>query len=43
MTGDETVRWHHRLSGCEFVQTQGDSEGEGGLAWTVHGMAKSRT
>ena len=24
--------WHHRLSGHEFKQTLGDSEGQGGLA-----------
>ena len=23
------VRWHHQLNGCEFAQTQGDSEGQG--------------
>ena len=32
MTEDETVGWHHRLSGHEFVQTPGDSEGQGSLA-----------
>ena len=26
------VGWHHRLSGCEFEQTLGDSEGQGSLA-----------
>ena len=26
------VRWHHRLSGHEFEQTLGDSEGQGRLA-----------
>ena len=26
------VGWHHRLDGHEFEQTQGDSEGQGGLA-----------
>ena len=25
------VRWHHRLNGCEFEQTLGDSEGQGSL------------
>ena len=24
--------WHHRLSGYEFEQTQGDNEGQGNLA-----------
>ena len=31
-TKEEMVRWHHRLSGRELVQTLGDSEGQGGLA-----------
>ena len=26
------VGWHHRLNGCEFGQTLGDSEGQGGLS-----------
>ena len=26
------VGWHHQLSGHESEQTQGDSEGQGGLA-----------
>ena len=25
-TEDEMVGWHHRLNGCEFKQTPGDSE-----------------
>ena len=29
-TEDEVVGWHHRLSGCEFELTPGDSEGQGG-------------
>ena len=28
---DETVGWHHWLSGLEFEQTQGDSEGQRSL------------
>ena len=32
MTEDETVGWHHRLSGHESGQTAGDSEGQRGLA-----------
>ena len=28
---DEMVGWHHRLNGCEFEQTLGDSEGQGSL------------
>ena len=31
-TEDEMVGWYHRLDGCEFEQTQGDSEGQGSLA-----------
>ena len=30
-TEDEMVGWHHRLSGHEFEQTPGKSEGQGGL------------
>ena len=30
-TEDEMVGWHHQLSGHEFVQTLGDSEGQGSL------------
>ena len=29
---DEVVGWHHQLSGHEFEQTLGDSEGQGNLA-----------
>ena len=32
MTEDEMVGWLHRLNGHEFVQTQGDSGGQGSLA-----------
>jgi len=32
MTEDEMVGWHHQLKGCEFEQTQEDSEGQGRLA-----------
>ena len=31
MTEDEMVGWHHQLSGHEFEQTLGDSEGQGRL------------
>ena len=31
MTEDEAVGWYHRLSGREFEQTPGDSEGQRGL------------
>ena len=41
-TEDEMVRWHHWLNRHEFEQTQGDSEGQGSLAWAVvHGVPKS--
>ena len=32
MTEDKIVGWYHRLNGQEFEQTQGLSEGQGGLA-----------
>ena len=32
MTENEMVGWHHRLSGHEFEQAPGDSEGQGSLA-----------
>ena len=32
LTEDEMVEWHHRLSGCEFEQVPGNSEGQGSLA-----------
>ena len=31
MTEDELAGWHHPLSGQEFGQIQGDSEGQGSL------------
>ena len=31
-TEDEMVGWHHQLSGSEFEQALGDSEGQGSLA-----------
>ena len=31
MTEDEMVGWHHRLSGHDFEQTAGDSEGQGSM------------
>ena len=31
MTKDEMAGWHHGLSGHEFEQTLGDSEGQGSL------------
>ena len=41
MIEDEMVGWHHQLSGHEFEQTLGDSEGQGSLHAAVHGIAKS--
>ena len=38
----EMIGWHHRLNGHEFEQSPGDGEGQGSLACTVHGAAKSR-
>jgi len=32
VTEDEIVGWHHQLSGHEFEQTAGESEGPGSLA-----------
>ena len=37
------VGWHHRLNGHEFEQALGDGEGQGSLAFAVHGVAKSQT
>ena len=31
MTEDEMIGWHHRLSGHEFKQILGGSEGQGSL------------
>ena len=41
MTEDETAGWHHWLSGYEFEQTSGDSEGQGAWHAAVHGVVKS--
>ena len=35
---DEMVGWHHRLNGHEFVQTPGDSEGQGSLVCCMQSM-----
>ena len=45
-TEDETVAWHHRLSGHghEFEQALGDGEGQGSLAgWSSWGHKESDT
>ena len=43
MTEDEMVGWHHRLDGHGFGWTPGVGDGQGSLAFVVHGVAKSRT
>ena len=43
VTEDEMVGWHHWLSGHEFEQTLGDSEGREAWRATVHGFTKSWT
>ena len=44
-TEDEMVGWHHQLNGCEFEQTEGDSEGQGSLVccspWGHKGLDKT--
>ena len=43
ITENEMVGWHHWLNVQESEQTLGDSEGQGSLACSVHGVAKSQT
>ena len=43
MGKDGMVGWHHQLNGYEFGWAPGDGEGQGGLACSVHGVAKSQT
>ena len=43
ITEDGMVGWHHRLNVQESEQTLGDGEGQGSLACSVHGVAKSQT
>ena len=43
MTEDEMVGWHYWPNGHEFEETLGNSEGQGSLACTVHGVSKSWT
>ena len=40
-TEDDMIGWHHQLNEHEFEQTQGDSEGQGSLACSVHGVTES--
>ena len=37
------VGWHYQLNAHEFEQTLGDSEGQGSLACSVHGITKSQS
>ena len=37
MTEDEVVGWHHRLDGLESEQAQVVGDGQGSLAYSVHG------
>ena len=43
MTDGEMVGWHHWLSGHEFEQTLGDSEGQESLTCRSQGVTKSQT
>ena len=43
VTEDKMFGWHHRLSGHEFEQALGDSEGQGSLACCSPRVAKSWT
>ena len=43
MAEDEMVRQRQRLNGHEFEQTPGDSEEQGSLGATVHGVEKRWT
>ena len=41
MTEDEMAGWHHLLSGHEFKQTPGDSEGRESLVCSPWGLKES--
>ena len=43
VTEDKMVGWHHQISGHEFEQTSGDSEGQGSLACCSSWVAKCWT
>ena len=43
MTEDEMVGWHHLLNGHEFEQAPGTADGQGSLAYCIHGITKSQT
>ena len=38
---DETVWWHHRLSGHELAQAPGDGEGRGAWGAAARGVTES--
>ena len=35
--------WHHQLDGHYFESTSGVGDGQGVLAWLIHGVAKNQT
>ena len=39
---DEMAGWHYRCNGHDLGQTLGDGEGQGGLGYCNHGVAKSQ-
>ena len=43
VTEDEMVGWHRWINGRECERTPGDGEGQGSLAYAVHGVTKSCT
>ena len=43
MTEDEMVGWHHWPNGHEFEQALGVGDGQGSLAYAVHGVTKNWT
>ena len=42
VTEDKMIGWQPQLNGHEFEQTAGDGEGQGSLAYTIHGAANNR-
>ena len=42
-TEDEMIEWHQRLSGHDFEQTLGDSEGQGRLVCYIQSMGVKET
>ena len=41
MTEDEIVGWHHQLNGHEFESIPEVGDGQRGLVFAVHGVAKN--